>query len=78
MTDCIDLHAEQRLIGRFANSFDLKAWDPLAGCLARTLYADYSDLRGAPPERMSREQFVESRSVALQHLKACAAISKLN
>ena len=38
-----------RLIGRFANSLDLKAWDALADC---------PDLRGTPPATLSITQRV--------------------
>jgi len=40
----------RQLIARFANSFDLKAWDALRECLAESLRTDYSDLRGSKPE----------------------------
>ena len=63
-----DIHAIERLIARFANSFDLKAWDELSACLASALDTDYSDLRGTPPETISRERFVESRRAALANL----------
>jgi hypothetical protein len=59
----------ERLIARFANSFDLKEWETLGSCLASTVHTDYSDLRGTPPETMSRERFVELRRVALQSLR---------
>lgn len=68
MADLGDVHAIQALVARFANSFDLKAWDDLAACLASRLHTDYSDLRGTPPETMSRERFVELRRAALQNL----------
>lgn len=59
----------QNLVARFANSFDLKEWDRLGECLADTLYTDYSDLRGTPPETLSRETFVQLRRSALQDLR---------
>ena len=59
----------RRLLARFANSFDLKAWDALADCLAESLRTDYSDLRGSPPETLSRDRFVELRRTALDRLK---------
>ena len=59
----------RRLIARFANAFDLKAWDALEACLAESLATDYSDLRGTPPEVVARERFVEMRRVALDHLQ---------
>ena len=59
----------RRLIGRFANSFDLKAWDTLEACLAEALATDYSDLRGTPPEVVARQRFVEMRRTALDRLQ---------
>lgn len=59
----------QDLVARFANSFDLKQWDDLAQCLTPTLHTDYSDLRGTPPETLSREEFVEQRRSALHDLQ---------
>jgi hypothetical protein len=64
-----DAFGVQQLIARFANSFDRKDWESLASCLAGAVYTDYSELRGTPPETMSRERFVESREVALRALK---------
>jgi len=63
-----DESAIRTLIARFANAFDLKAWDALDACLAESLHTDYSDLRGTPPETVSRRQFVELRRAALDHL----------
>jgi len=59
----------RRLIARFANAFDLKAWDALEACLADSLATDYSDLRGTAPEVMSRQRFVETRRTALDQLQ---------
>src|SRR6476659_9612870 len=42
---------------------------PLGECLADTVHTDYSDLRGTPPETMSRDQFVQLRRSALQELQ---------
>ncbi|MBI1772547.1 MAG: nuclear transport factor 2 family protein [Burkholderiales bacterium] len=64
-----DLHAIQNLLARFANSFDLKDWDALRACLAASVYTDYSDLRGTPPERMSNQRYAELRRIALQDLQ---------
>jgi SnoaL-like domain len=68
MTDLIDILAVQQLIARFANSFDLKAWGDLRDCLTNTIHTDYFDLRGTPPETMSRERFVALRQSALHDL----------
>jgi hypothetical protein len=58
-----------RLIGRFANALDLKAWDIVRDCLTESLHTDYSDLRGTPPATLSRDRFVELRRTALERLK---------
>ena len=58
-----------RLISRFANCFDIKAWDDLKSCLSESIYTDYSDLRGTPPEVLTAERFVELRREALQELR---------
>jgi len=39
----------QEVIARFANSFDMKDWSGLEDCFTESLYTDYSDLRGTPP-----------------------------
>jgi hypothetical protein len=67
--DARDATEIQRLVSRFANSFDLKSWDEMAACLADSVDTDYSDLRGTPPETMRRERFVELRRQALQDLQ---------
>ena len=59
----------RQLIERFAQSFDIKAWDALKNCLAKNVFTDYSALRGTPPETMTGERFVELRRQALQHLQ---------
>ncbi len=68
MPDIQDLASVQELLARYANSFDTKAWDDLAECLADTLYTDYSQLRKTPPEMLTRERFVELRRSALDKL----------
>jgi hypothetical protein len=64
-----DILALQQLVARFANSFDTKDWARLEQCLKTELHTDYSDLRGTPPEQMSRSRFVELRRTALQELQ---------
>lgn len=59
----------QELIARFANRFDLKDWDGLQSCFTESIFTDYSDLRGTPPETISAEEYVESRRETLNHLK---------
>jgi len=56
------------LIARFANSFDLKDWNILTDCLADSVYTDYSDLRGTPPETVSSKAYVNSRQQSLKSL----------
>lgn len=59
----------QQVVARFANSFDLKDWAGLQACFTETLYTDYSDLRGTPPETVSAIDYVKSRREALDHLR---------
>lgn len=59
----------QELIAKFANSFDVKDWDGLQTCLTESLYTDYSDLRGTPPQTISAADYVKSRRDSLDHLK---------
>ncbi len=63
-----DTHKIHQLIARFANSFDSKDWETLKGCLADRVYTDYTDLRGTPPETVSREAYVASRQESLKSL----------
>jgi hypothetical protein len=59
----------QELIAHFANSFDVKDWDGLQSCFTETFYADYSDLRGTPPEKISVKEYVRLRREGLDPLK---------
>jgi 3-phenylpropionate/cinnamic acid dioxygenase small subunit len=59
----------QELIARFANSFDVKDWSGLQACLTESVYTDYSDLRGTPPELITASEYVRSRYESLDHLK---------
>lgn len=59
----------QELIAKFANSFDLKDWDGLQSCFTESIFTDYSDLRGTPPETVLAADYVKSRREALDHLK---------
>lgn len=65
----LDVIGVQQLIARFANCFDARDWKGLGACLADKLYTDYSALRGTPPQTVTREQFVESRRLALDALE---------
>lgn len=69
MSNMHEHYGINQLISRFSNSFDLKAWGDLKDCLTESIYTDYSELRGTPPETMSGIKFVELRRQALQHLK---------
>ncbi|MDQ3004397.1 MAG: nuclear transport factor 2 family protein [Chloroflexota bacterium] len=64
-----DKFAIQGLIACFANSFDVKDWDGLKSCFTASLYTDYSDLRGTPPESISASEYVRLRRESLDHLK---------
>lgn len=68
MINLEDTFKIQELIQRFANSFDLKDWDALLDCLADSVYTDYSDLRGTPPQTVSASDYVRSRQESLKNL----------
>jgi hypothetical protein len=59
----------QKVIARFANSFDMKDWNGLESCFTESLYTDYSDLRGTPPQTVSAKDYVQKRIDSLNHLK---------
>jgi hypothetical protein len=59
----------QETVARFANSFDLKDWNGLEACITQSLYIDYSDLRGTPPQTVTAAEYVAARRKALDHLK---------
>ena len=59
----------QKVIAKFANSFDVKDWDGLQACLTESVFTDYSDLRGTPPQTVTAVDYVESRRESLDHLK---------
>lgn len=59
----------QEVIARFANSFDVKDWSGLEACLTDSLYTDYSDLRGTPPQTVRASEYTAARRAALDHLK---------
>ncbi len=64
-----DILEIQKIIARFANSFDVKDWDGLESCLTEALYTDYSDLRGIPPQTVSARDYVQKRIDSLDHMK---------
>jgi SnoaL-like protein len=59
----------QEMIARFANSFDVKDWNELESCFTDSLTADYSDLRGTPPEKVKASDYVSARRESLDPLK---------
>ncbi|WKZ36108.1 MAG: nuclear transport factor 2 family protein [Anaerolineales bacterium] len=59
----------QQVIARFATSFDVKDWDGLQACLTESVFTDYSDLRGTPPETITAADYVRLRREALDALK---------
>jgi 3-phenylpropionate/cinnamic acid dioxygenase small subunit len=64
-----DIFSIQQVIARFATSFDVKDWDGLQACFTESIYTDYSDLRGTPPQTVSAVEYVKSRRESLDHLK---------
>ena len=64
-----DILEIQKVIACFANSFDVKNWSGLEACLTESLYTDYSDLRGTPPQTISARDYVQKRIDSLDHLK---------
>lgn len=64
-----DINKIQQLIARFANSFDLKDWDGLQACFTESIFTDYSDLRGTPPETIAASEYVRLRRESLDALK---------
>lgn len=59
----------QEVIARFSNSFDVKDWSGLETCFTESLYTDYGDLRGTPPETVKASDYVAARRESLDHLK---------
>jgi hypothetical protein len=59
----------QKVIARFATSFDVKDWNGLQACLTDSLFTDYSDLRGTPLQTVSAKDYVQKRIDSLNHLK---------
>lgn len=64
-----DIFSIQQVIAKFATSFDVKDWDGLQTCFTASIYTDYSDLRGTPPQTVSAVDYVKSRRESLDHLK---------
>jgi hypothetical protein len=55
-------------LNRFMNCFDLKDWDLMSKQLDEMIHVDYSDLRGEEPKEVTSEEYVRTRSEALQDL----------
>jgi hypothetical protein len=72
-----DESAVRRLLAKFANSIDLKAWDELKECVAESIYTDFSDLQGSSPESLSRLDFVAARRTTLDALKTHHLVGNL-
>jgi 3-phenylpropionate/cinnamic acid dioxygenase small subunit len=59
----------QAVIARFATSFDVKDWNGLQSCFTESLYTDYGDLRGTPPQTISAAEYTAGRRESLDPLK---------
>ena len=59
----------QEVIARFATSFDVKDWSGLEACFTESLFTDYSDLRGTPPQTITASEYTRQRRESLDHLK---------
>ncbi len=59
----------EAIIARFATSFDLKDWNGLQSCFTESLYTDYGDLRGTPPQTVSAADYTAGRRESLDQLK---------
>ena len=66
-----------RVLHRFANCFDLKAWDELSCLLSDTLECDYQDLRGTI-EFIPKHEYIALRRQSLDHLKTQHLFSNLD
>lgn len=59
----------QEVIARFTNSFDVKDWSGLEACFTESIFIDYSDLRGTPPQTVSASEYTSARREALDRLQ---------
>ena len=64
-----DKLAIQTVIACFATSFDVKDWDGFEACFTESLFTDYSDLRGTPPQTITASEYTRQRRESLDHLK---------
>jgi hypothetical protein len=65
-------------LNRFMNCFDLKDWRQMAELLEKTIRIDYSDLRGESPCEVSADEYVRTRSEALQALATHHQLTNLD
>ena len=63
-----DRMAIEDLLARFFLSFDDRDWTAMRGCLAETVWTDYSSFRKVPPGEISGERYVAQREAALSRL----------
>ncbi len=67
----------QRIIARFANSFDLNDWGLMESALADTLTVVYTDLRGDIPHEITAEDYVSAHQQELGPLNTQHLIGNL-
>jgi SnoaL-like domain len=65
-------------LNRFMNCFDLKDWRQMADLLENRLQIDYSDLRGGSPSEVSADEYLRTRSDALQALSTHHQLTNLD
>jgi ketosteroid isomerase-like protein len=65
----VDRQAVVDTIVRYAQALDAKDWAAARACFADEVEAEYADLRGTGPERLTADAFVELRRRALEPLQ---------
>jgi len=65
-------------LNRFMNCFDLKDWRLMVDLLEGTIKIDYADLRGGPPAEITADEYVRTRSEALQELATHHQLTNLD
>jgi len=65
-----------KLVFKFANSFDLKDWDGMESCLALQVDCDYTSLRGKK-ETLTAKEYVALRKATLERLQTQHLFSNL-
>jgi hypothetical protein len=66
------------VLNRFMNCFDLKDWDLMAKLLDASILIDYSALRGEGPKEVTSDEYVRTRSEALQDLSTHHQLTNLD